>query len=1088
MKKESITFGLEQFNNLFPFYILIDTDLRIQSIGKSLNKVIRFENQSLFSSLFYLKRPELRTVGFEGLRSLLDQVIILKSTGDHPLILRGQFNYLQDQEKILFIGSPWFDSINEIKENKLTVLDFAIHDPMIDLLHILQAQNDIKELLQTVQKQKKALIGINTLAANLLEKETLDEIAWTITENVINRFDLEDCIIYLVDEDKQDLVQIAAYGDKQSKKREILNPIRIKIGQGIVGKVALTGKPMLVADTSKMTEYIVDTKIRYSELTVPIIVENKVIGIIDSEHSEKNFFTKQNLTDFTTIANLTAIKIKNALAQEKQALIEKDLLENRRRYEKIVESASDIIFECNADGFYTYVNPVFLKKTGYSMEELKEMHFLQLVEETYRGKVEAFYLNQFQHKTNETYFEFPGLSKSGEVRWLGQNVSYIYNSDGSLKEIEAVARDLTEKKNAEIALQRSEEKYRGIIANMELGILEVDSQDKIQYVNQSFCKMSGFSSDELLGQVANEVLLPQKERKKMVKKNELRNEGISDAYVVETANKNKEPIWWLISGGPSFDNAGNIIGSIGIHLDITKQKEIEKELKLAKQIAEKSSKAKEYFLANMSHEIRTPLNAIIGMVRELGRSNLNEKQSSCASNADTAAEHLLSVINNILDISKIEAGEFHLENKHFNLRRSIEESLEIMTVKAKEKRLDLIVNISEDILPTFVGDPARIRQILINLLSNAIKFTEKGGVSLHCQSVSFTDHAQKIHITLKDTGIGIDKRYLHNIFEKFTQEDKSTSRKYGGTGLGMAITNELIQLMGGEITVDSKKGKGTTINIYLTLPIGNLEQIITESGLLNLSELEDKRVLLVEDNEMNRLVVKNTLSYYNLHITEAKNGKEAIKKIKEKTFDIILMDIQMPIMDGIKATKIIRNELNDQTPIIALTANAFKKQIDLCLSVGMDDYVTKPFDEYILLQTILKVSRQKRDNSSNINLEAYTISSNQKLYDLSGLRKASRGNEAFVEKMINLFIQTIPDSVKKMKIALDEKDFETLRAIAHRIKPSLNDMRIDDLKYVIRQIEYLATDEPQSNQLPILLQKTERVLSLVIDEIKKEMK
>ncbi|MFT5166219.1 MAG: hypothetical protein ACI8P3_001450, partial [Saprospiraceae bacterium] len=244
MKEKSITFGLEQFDNLFPFYILIDHNLRIQSIGKSLGKIIAFEDQPLFSSLFYLKRPEIGGLNFENLKSLLDQVIILESLGDNPLILRGQVDYFSDPKQILFVGSPWFDSVNEIKEKKLTISDFAIHDSMIDLLHVLKAQKitteDIKELLQTVQKQTNLLKGINELAASLLEKETLDEIAWAITENAISRFDLEDCIIYLVDEDQQHLVQIAAYGGKQLKKREILNPIKIKIGEGIVGKVALT--------------------------------------------------------------------------------------------------------------------------------------------------------------------------------------------------------------------------------------------------------------------------------------------------------------------------------------------------------------------------------------------------------------------------------------------------------------------------------------------------------------------------------------------------------------------------------------------------------------------------------------------------------------------------------------------------------------------------------------------------------------------------------------------------------------------------------------------------------------------------------
>ncbi len=1091
MNQSSKILSLEQFNKLFPFFILIDHQLKIQSFGKSIGKLCIIDDQALFTSIFRLKRPEFEAPDFEDLKALIGQMIILESKGKDPFILRGQLEYLKEHDQIYFVGSPWFDSIDQVKSRKLTIHDFAIHDPVIDLLHVLKTQkiatDEIKELLLTVQRQKNNLKGINELAANLLEKDSLDEIAWTIIENTISRFDLEDCVIYLVDQEEQNLIQIAAYGTKQSERREVLDPIKIKIGEGIVGKVALTGKPLIIADTSKVPEYIVDDKIRYSELTVPIIASNKVIGIIDSEHSEKNFFTKQHLLDFATIANLTAIKIKNAHAQEKQALIEKALEENRKRYEMIVERASEIIYELNDRGNYTYANPVFFKKTGYSMEELEKMHFLELVKESDREKVKAFYHNQFTQKIAETYMEMPTIIKGGKEIWIGQNVNFRFKKDGSIKDIIAVARDITEKKLAEIALQRSEEKYRGIIANMELGILEVDLEEKIQYVNQSFCKMIGFSSAELLGKVASEVLLLGKHKNMMTQKNKLRKDGVSDAYEIELLDKNNETKWWLISGAPYYDNNGKLIGSIGIHLDISKQKNLEKDLKKAKQIAEESSKAKEYFLANMSHEIRTPLNAIIGMVRELERSGLDPKQSSYANNADTAAEHLLSIINNILDMSKIETGEFQLEERHFSLSEVIEETRKIMAIKAKEKSLELNVKISDNIQPAHIGDPARIRQILINLLGNAIKFTEEGSVTLNCQPKTADHNSQQIHITITDTGIGIDKTYFKNIFKKFSQEDKSTARKYGGTGLGMAITYELIQLMKGEINISSKKGKGTSLDVFFTLPIGDLTKTKSTNTTSNFEQLTNKKILLVEDNEMNRLVATNTLSHFDVQITEAVNGKEAIKKIKEETFDIILMDIQMPIMDGIEATKIIRNELNIQTPIIALTANAFKKQIDLCLAAGMNEYVTKPFDEDTFLRTLLKVNQDNTNAVPGQILEKHPDPFEEKLYDLSALQETSRGNNAFIEKMIRLFIDIIPDSVLKMRNAFEEKDFDTLHAIAHRIKPSINNLGIDEIKVEIKQIEHLAAEDPRSNQLPLLLEKTETVLSEVIKQLKKEL-
>jgi PAS domain S-box-containing protein len=1089
MKKKSIAFSFEQFNKLFPFYILINHQLVIQSFGKSLSKICICEGQPLFTSVFNLKRPELGDLDFEGLKFLIGQMIILESIGDNPFLLRGQFDYLPDQDQILFVGSPWFDSVNEIKERKLTIPDFAIHNPMIDLLHILKTQqiatDEIKELLSTINRQKNTLRGINEFAANLLKQVTLEEIAWTIVESAIRRFNLEDCVIYLIDEGEQYLIQRAAYGDKQSEGRNVLNPIKIKIGEGIVGKVAQSGKPLMINDTSIVPEYIVDDKLRYSELSVPIIADDKVIGIIDSEHSMKNFFTKQHLSDVTTIANLAAIRIKNAITQEKKTQVERALEENRQRFEELIERAGEILYELNNKGNYTYANSVFFKKTGYSIEELKEKHYLELVEEGYREKVKTFYHNQFTDQIRETYFEMPVITNNGTKIWIGQNVTFGFKEDGNLKDIIAVARDITGKKLAEIALKRSEEKYRGIIENMQLGILEVDLEERIKYVNGSFCKMSGFSSDELTGKIARKILLVKEGHKKMVKINERRKNGFSHAYEIETKNKKNEPKWWLVSAGPSYDNSGNIIGSIGIHLDITKHKKLEKELKKAKQVAEDSAKAKEYFLANMSHEIRTPLNAILGMLRELSKGKLNKKESNYTSNARTAAEHLLSIINNILDVSKIEAGQFKLEKRHFKLSKIFDSIKKIMSIKANEKGLDLVINFSDEIKPAHIGDTIRIRQILINLVGNAIKFTEKGNVTLYCEAKSTNNNNQLLHISIADTGIGIDEAYLKNLFNKFSQEDNSTSRIYGGTGLGMAITFDLVQLMGGTINASSKKGEGTRIEIELPLPIGNVKKTIEETTTLDYSQLKNKRILLVEDNPMNRLVTKATLSHYNVHITEAENGKEAIEKVKSEPFDIILMDIQMPVMDGIQATKIIRSELKIQTPIIALTANAFKKQIDLCLSVGMDAYVAKPVIESTFLQTLLKVSQQK-----TIDLQNDNQSSNpaiKKDYDLSALKIISRGNEEFVNKMIRLFIKTIPSSLQTMKKAFQEKDFKTLQAIAHRIKPSINDMGITDITDEIKQIELLALEDPHSDALPRLLEKTEKVLDKVIDQMKKEV-
>lgn len=740
------------------------------------------------------------------------------------------------------------------------------------------------------------------------------------------------------------------------------------------------------------------------------------------------------------------------------------------------------------------------RKIGLTNQRFCDLFGIPLTPEDMLGQDCSHTAENTKHlfKQPEEFIEKVNLALKGKVPVLAMLFEFI---DGRILECDYIPifvakeykghlwqyTDVTARKGYEKNLKVQEEKYRNIIANMNLGLIEVDQEDVIHYANQSFCDISGYTETELIGSRATELFTRGANEDFMKDKNGSRELGVSDFYQLPIKNKRGELRWWLISGAPNFNDEGIQIGSVGIHLDITDQKVLEQELGIAKEKAEESSKAKESFLANMSHEIRTPLNAIIGMVRELSKGELSTKQVGYINNAEKASHHLLSVINNILDISKIEAGEFKLEKSHFNLREVIEDTVTILSVNAKAKGIGLEVKIAEDLKPAFIGDSTRIRQILINLAGNSIKFTEVGKVIIECQIGKSNSYAQEIKLSIIDTGIGMDKSYFKNLFKKFTQEDTSTARKYGGTGLGMAITYELIQLMEGTIEIDSEKGRGTRINISIPLLIGDKSKTDIINDDEDYQKLENIRILLVEDNEMNRLVATNTLSYYNVIIEEAENGLEAIEKVKNNSYDIILMDLQMPVMDGIEATKVIRNEQKNNTPIIALTANAFRKEIDLCLSIGMNDYVTKPFEEKTLLKTLLKHTHLVEKNIPIPSLNEPTLPMKDKLYDLSNLLEISRGNDAFVKKMIQLFVDQIPTSVEGMKKAYSERDFPALKAIAHRIKPSVENMRIGNMYQEIRQIEQLAMENEDSPLLPELLERTTSVLIEAIEQLKEEL-
>lgn len=775
------------------------------------------------------------------------------------------------------------------------------------------------------------------------------------------------------------------------------------------------------------------------------------------------------------------------ISEEKE--VERKLKQYDERLKLALTNVGDNYWEHNFVTGKTYFSNTANGVLGYAIDEHTDGESLwwnsvHPNDKKILKKNDADYkAGRIDHHTNE----YRVLDKNGKIKWIYDR-GVVTERDEKGKPLVVVGThiDITERKLSEQAIRIREEKYRSIIANMNLGLLEVDNHEKIQFANQSFCEMSGYTLQELLGKKASALFVKEESEEVVEMKNEMRKKGISDAYELSLKNKNGQTKWWLISGAPRYNDNGDLVGSIGIHLDITQQKLLELELIEAREQAESSVNAKQTFLANMSHEIRTPMNAILGMTNQLAKTKLNKDQHFYLNTIHSAADNLLIIINDILDLSKIDAGKLTLEKIGFEPKTVINRVMQVMVHRAEEKGLNFTNSFCDTKLSSILlGDPYRLNQVLLNLVSNAIKFTHKGTVDIACTILADHPDRQTVELTVTDTGIGMDDSFARNLFDKFSQEDSSIIRKYGGTGLGMSISKELIDLMHGKITVKSKKGKGTSIAVVIDFEKGSISDLpFKEIVATDTSLLQGKKILVTDDNEMNQLVAATILQNFGAEITEAFNGAEAIEKIKSTPFDLVLMDVQMPVMDGIEATKIIRESISKTLPVIALTAFAINGDNQKCLAAGMNDYLSKPFEESQLLNIISKWLGKSLNNEKNNT----NFSSNEEtLYDLSKLNEIARNNKVFVDKMINLFIDQIPVAVEEIQAAYLEKNFDAVKRAAHRIKPSIDNMGIGSLKSEVREIEALATENQHSPKLIQLIQQLDSTIKKVVEGLQAEL-
>lgn len=492
---------------------------------------------------------------------------------------------------------------------------------------------------------------------------------------------------------------------------------------------------------------------------------------------------------------------------------------------------------------------------------------------------------------------------------------------------------------------------------------------------------------------------------------------------------------------------------------IRRQNELIYQLHLSEKKVRQAAAIKENFLANMSHEIRTPMNAILGFTNLLQRkSAFDEEARHYVHTIQRSGESLLTIINDILDLSKIEAGMMRIESAPFSIRGLLHSVETMMRQKAAEKGLQLISSVDDSVPELLEGDAVRLTQVLINLVGNAVKFTHRGNVSVNVVNEGKESDSIRVGITVADTGIGIEEEKLRTIFDRFQQAEDSVTRKYGGTGLGLAIAKDLVLLQGGTIDVQSEAGKGTSFYVMIPYKVCSLHENSSAplpAVVVPETQLHGMRVLLVEDNSINQSLVQTIFRHWNVACCIANNGREAVELLKAETFDLILMDIQMPEMDGYTATQKIRTELQLNTPIVAMTAHAMAGEREKCLSYGMNDYLAKPVREAQLYQLILQTRKNNIEKETAKSPAVDPQPNGYQFIHLGYMQEVSGGNAAYEKLVTEQFLELLPDDISALQEAWTRKDIPVVRQVAHNMKTTVSVMGLDEtLQPYLNSLEY----------------------------------
>lgn len=799
------------------------------------------------------------------------------------------------------------------------------------------------------------------------------------------------------------------------------------------------------------------------------LMERTQTQLLAARASENKYYSRSRIAFSVVSFLLISVFLSFAFYKVRQNITKKSEAENiakqrEEKYQALVENAGVTTLIIDQQGVIKFVSRNIKQLAGYDIEMLLGKPFQYKVAREHLNILQQSIFSAKPALHYNSSAELQIFNARNEKQWVSCRI-FPASRSGDKGDWQIVLWDIEDEKQRQLEFEALEAEHKSrlrmvqdIIDNIPLVLYIKDICGTYLMVNKKTEEVFDMPASDILGKTTDFLYREVPDRLAIYRQTD---QDVKEGRIVtfeEVIRDHSGTHYFSIIKFPLLDEYGAIKQIGVVASDITERKEAELKLIQSRLQAEQAKAAQEAFLANMSHEIRTPMNGIIGMANLMMSTVLNNEQRDFTSSIQESARSLLNIINDLLDFSKIRSGNFEIEHTAFRLRETVRKAIYPFQFKADEKGIGLNVVIDKSVPEILVGDPLRLQQIVINLTANALKFTSVGGVDLHFRGEQLEEGKIRMEVAVKDSGIGIPDDKLGKIFESFAQSKADDARKYGGTGLGLAIVKQLVEMQQGTIEVTSTVGKGSTFIVGIPFGTGEIdaEEESLEESIRDL-KLDQIRVLVAEDNLINQKVVQNTLSRKGALVTVAGNGREAIQQIEQYDFDIVLMDLQMPEMDGYRATSYIRSVLKNNIPIIAMTADALKGEEEKCYVAGMNGYISKPFEPYKLYEQIVSLTNKRV--SAIVSENGASHNSDYHLVDFSFLHELAENDGGYMHDVLDIFINTMPDGLLELKMFTDEGDFDNIAKQAHALKSSFGVVKVRNLYHQLADVERLAIDK-----------------------------